>query len=158
MARIESGSDPDRMRRSAVTLFLKILDLDPELANRPVARLCALMLTDALHGGWEEVRVRAPGPKGASILYARAGERVEVMQVPTAAQTLFVNRLKVMAKLDLGRPAVQEGFLKVRLQGQASEITVTVRRAGDAEEASLRLPAPVLPFAGEGGVNGRRHG
>ena len=148
MVGMESGSDPDRMRHSAVTLFLKILDLNPKLASRSVVRLCALMLTDALHGGWEEVRVRAPGPKGASILYARAGGSVTVMRVPTAAQTLFVNRLKVIAKLDLGRPAVQEGSFNPRLQGQPSAITVTVRRAGDAEEASLRLPAPLLPFAG----------
>ena len=144
MASPQSGSDHDKRRRSAAVLYLRVhgLELETSSSNRPVVRLCALMLSEALLGTWEEVRVRAPGRDTATIQYGRAGEWLDVMRVPPAIQAPLVNRLKVMANLDVAKRPVQEGPLKVQLRDQVFELEIVVRVAGDAEEASVRLPAP----------------
>lgn len=131
-------------RISAAALFLKVHDLDPMLAepssNRPVVRLCALILSEALLGGWDEIRVCAAGPEGAAVQYRRAGEWVDVMRVPAPVQAPIINRLKVMANLDVAKRPVQAGSLRVRLQGQVLELSIAVSGSRAGEEASVRLP------------------
>lgn len=51
----------------------------------------------------------------------------------------MINRLKGMANLDIARHPVEEGTLKVRLQGEERSLAITVRLRGDFEEASLAL-------------------
>jgi type II secretory ATPase GspE/PulE/Tfp pilus assembly ATPase PilB-like protein len=62
------------------------------------------------------------------------------MRVPAPVQPPLINRLKVMANLDIAKRPVQQGTLKVRLGGQVFTFAIEVTRRGNDEEASLRLP------------------
>lgn len=138
----EEPIPPDEQRRrSAASLFLKVHDLDPVAAEAqgPATRLCHLMLSESLLTGCDELRVLAPEEGRAKVQMHRAGTWVEVMALPAQAQVPVINRLKVMANLDIARHPVQEGTLKVRLQGEARSLAITVRLRGDFEEASLEL-------------------
>lgn len=131
----------EQRRRSAASLFLKVYDLDPvaAAAQRPVAHLCHLMLSESLRTGCDGLRVLAPEEQRARVQMHRDGTWVDVMALPAQAQVPVINRLKVMANLDIARRPVQEGTLKVRLRGEERSLAITVRLRGDFEEASLEL-------------------
>jgi type II secretory ATPase GspE/PulE/Tfp pilus assembly ATPase PilB-like protein len=137
-------SDDEQRRRSAAALFLKVHDLDDAVAagsaQGPVARLCNLMISEGLYANGDELRVCAPTTESAQVQLHREGTWVDIMRVPAQAQSPVVNRLKVMANLDIAKRPLQEGTLKVRLQGQVLSLAITVRLRGTAEEASLHLP------------------
>lgn len=142
---MSSGSprpDNEQRRRSAAALFLKVHDLDFDSAEhlRPVVQLCNLMISEGLLAGGDALRILAPYEGRSTIQLHRAGAWVDIMALPSAAQLPLINRLKVMANLDIARHPVQEGTLKVRLRGEDLELAITVRLQGDVEEASLQLP------------------
>jgi len=62
------------------------------------------------------------------------------MRVPAAVHVPLINRLKVMANLDIARPPLQQGVLRIRTQGEEFTLGIEVRLRGDAEEALLHLP------------------
>jgi type II secretory ATPase GspE/PulE/Tfp pilus assembly ATPase PilB-like protein len=147
-------SDKEQRRRSAAGLFLKVHDLSVGSASEmgpPVTRLCNLIISEALLTGSDGVRVGAPTTEGAQVQFHRAGAWVDVMRVPAPIQAPIVNRLKVMANLDVAKHPTQEGSLKVRLQGEVLSLGIMVTLRGTAEEASLTLP----PRSGEASVSNR---
>jgi len=151
------ASRGEQLRRSAAALFLKVHDLDEAaaagVAQPAVVRLCNLMIEESLRAGGDELRVLAPAAGGATIQLLRAGAWVDIMRVPAAAQVPLINRLKVMANLDIAKQALQQGTLKVRTQGEVLTLAIEVRLRGDAEEASLRLPpARAEPESHEAGA------
>jgi type II secretory ATPase GspE/PulE/Tfp pilus assembly ATPase PilB-like protein len=137
-------SEAEQRRRSAAALFLKVHDLDEAAAagitSPAVVRLCDLMLQESLQAGGDQLRVQAPTGGGATIQLHRAGTWVDIMRVPAAAQVPLINRLKVMANLDIARQPLQQGVLKVRIQGEVLTLAIEVKLCGDAEEALLQLP------------------
>ena len=136
-------SDEERRRRSAADLFLKVHDLtvdDAATAQRPVPRLCNLMISEALLANSDRLRVCAATAEGAPVQFQRAGHWAEVMRLPAGVQGPVINRLKVMANLDVAKHPVQEGMLKVRFQDEELSVGITVRLQEDSEEATLDLP------------------
>jgi type II secretory ATPase GspE/PulE/Tfp pilus assembly ATPase PilB-like protein len=143
----DSGSE--QRRRSAAALFLKVHDLDEAaaagIASPPVVRLCDLMIHESLQADGDQLRVLAPTGGGATIQLHRDGAWTDIMRVPAAVQVPLINRLKVMANLDIGRQPLQQGVVKVRIEGEVLTLGIEVKLRGDAEEALLQLP----PRSGE---------
>lgn len=140
--------EKEQRRRSAAALFLKVHDLavdDGAAPQRPVTRLCNLMISEALLTKSNGLRVCAAMGDGAAVQFHRDGTWVDVMRLPPQVQVPVINRLKVMANLDIAKHPVQEGTLKVRLQGQVLSLGIAVRLHGDFEEATVDLP----PRSGE---------
>ena len=140
--------EKEQRRRSAAALFLKVHDLavdDGAAAQPPVTRLCNLMLSEALLTKSSGLRVCAVTGEGAAVQFHRDGTWLEAMRLPPQVQVAVINRLKVMANLDIAKHPVQEGALKVRVQGQVLSLGITVRLHGDSEEATVDLP----PRSGE---------
>jgi type II secretory ATPase GspE/PulE/Tfp pilus assembly ATPase PilB-like protein len=135
-------SDEELRRRSAAALFLKVHDLtvdDAAAAQRPVPRLCDLMISEALLTNSDRLRVCAATAQGAPVQFQRDGHWVDVMRFPAGVQVPVINRLKVMANLDVAKHPVQEGMLKVRFQGEELSVGITVRLQEESEEAILDL-------------------
>jgi type II secretory ATPase GspE/PulE/Tfp pilus assembly ATPase PilB-like protein len=134
----------EHSRRSAADLFLKVHDLDQaaaaDTASPPIVRLCNSMLAESLRAGGDQLRVLPPTAEGASIQLLRGDAWIDIMRVPAAVQVPLINRLKVMANLDIARQPLQQGVLKVLTQGEELTLGVEVRLRGDGEEALLQLP------------------
>jgi type IV pilus assembly protein PilB len=146
MAEPSPLSEKEQRRRSAAALFLKVHDLSlDEAAGAPVTRLCNLMITEGFLTNVDGLRVCAATAEGARVQYHRDRAWTEVMRLPAQVQVAVINRLKVMANLDVAKRSLQEGMLKVRLRGQVLVVGIAVRLHGDSEEATLDLP----PRAGE---------
>jgi len=138
------SSEAEQRRRSAADLFLKVHDLDDAAgagnAQRPVVRLCNLMIQESLQAAGDQLRVLAPTAEGATVQLLRADAWIDIMRVPAAVHVPLINRLKVMANLDIARQPLQQGVLKVRMHGEELTLGIEVRLRGDAEEALLQLP------------------
>lgn len=146
------GSEREHQRRSAADLFLKVHDLD-DTAGRPVVRLCNLIIGESLLTGGDELRILAPVDNAALIQLHRAGTWQEIMRVPAAIQPPLINRLKVMASLDIAKQPLQRGTIKVRQRGEVLTLTIEIRLCEDAEEASLRLPPRTTTYEEAGPLN-----
>ena len=134
-------STPEQ-RRSGAELFARVFDLDDtsEAATRPVPRLCNLILTECMLGGYPEIRVLAPEGGGAQVRYGSGEQWKDVMKVPDGVHGPVVNRFKVMANLDVARRPSQEGVLLVRRGGKDFTITINVETTpGGAEQLWLRF-------------------
>ena len=114
------------------------LNLSAEQA-RPVPRLVNLILSEALEGGAQQVHLHA-GTQAVS--FFRAGEWIQVMQVPAEACGPLINRLRVMAGLDrIKGKTRQEGTAEVVAKGSPTAFRVITQftDTGD-EEVYLHLP------------------
>lgn len=136
-------TEHERSRRAAAALFLTVHDLDDaagaDSTSPPVVRLCSCMIAEGLRAGGDQLRVLAPTADGATIQLRRADTWIDIMRVPAAVQGPLVNRLKVMANLDIDRQPTQQGVLKVRAEGAVLTLRIEVRLRGEAEEALLQL-------------------
>ena len=107
---------------------------------RPVPRLVNLILHEALESGAQQVHLHAVT---LAVSFFRAGEWIQVMQVPAEACGSLINRLRVMAGLDrIKGKTRQEGTVEVVAEGTPTPFRVITQftDAGD-EEMYLHLPS-----------------
>ena len=107
------------LRDAGAELFRREYDLDTPLVGLPpIANLCNALLADALRSQARSIRLVSTDPQLGNVEYDISSEWRVVAQVPQQPFGAFINRLKVMSALDIGRVPVQEGELHVRLSGQ----------------------------------------
>jgi type II secretory ATPase GspE/PulE/Tfp pilus assembly ATPase PilB-like protein len=113
------------LRDDGAELFRREYDLDnPLVGLPPIANLCNALLADALRSQAQKIRLVSMGPQLGNVEYDIASEWRVIAQVPNQAFGSFINRLKVMSALDIGRAPVQEGELRVRLNGQLHRLKI----------------------------------
>jgi type IV pilus assembly protein PilB len=116
--------------------FDRVHDVDAELPGRPVVRLMNLITSECVLSGFERIRMGPdPDSKGIPIRFGHGNEWRDVMILPRAAHAPLVNRVKVMANLDITRHVTQRGELRVQLRGveHVLEVVVTPVDAGVEE-------------------------
>lgn len=134
-------------RESGANLFRQVYDLggDPASAagpnQRPVPRLCSLVLTEGFANQAREIRLDESEAAAGGVEFLIGEEWRQVMKVPVQAHRHMVNRFKVMANLDIGRVPEQLGQIHVRLNGALHILGITIQAqpAGN-ERVVVRLP------------------
>ena len=138
--------NPDpKNRQSAASLFWRVYDLDGHderpTSERPLVRLCALILLECLASGAQDLQLAIIDGTGIAKV-CQQGSWKDMMTYPTQMHDGIVNRLKVMANLDVAKRPVQSGELRVRGHDRQVRIGIEVRKQpSGAEEASLHFPA-----------------
>ena len=140
-ARPPEGSGPSA-RESGAKLFRREFDLEGETSgSTPVAKLCNLILAEGLEHGARAIRLR-PADAWGEVDYETAGEWRTVIKVPLPAYGPLVNRLKIMAALDISRIPIQQGEVHVRLKGALRVWRIQVEVHGSHEHALLSAAEP----------------
>ena len=104
-------------REVGAHLFRREYDLDHPLDLPPVANLCNALLLDALLAEATGIRLMWTGPDLGNVEYQLDSGWRLIAQVPEQPFGVLINRLKVMAALDIGRVLIQEGELHLRRLG-----------------------------------------
>ena len=129
-------------RETAANLFRREYDLEvSEEFERPVPKLCNLILADALRSQSLGIRLVPAGAEVGGVEYDREGQWQPVMQIPAQVFSTLINRLKVRAALDIGRVPMQEGELHVRFDG----LRRVLRIRSEATNAPFELLTITLP-------------
>ena len=128
-------------RESGANLFRQEYDLDASPGGeRPVVRLCNLAIAEGLANGARAIRFQVIDDVTGGVDYEIDGAWRQVMKVPIAALGPLVNRVKVMAAMDISRQAAQDGELHVRSKGLLHRFTVRTENTGmAADTVMLRL-------------------
>lgn len=127
--------------------FDRVHDVDAEQPGRPVVRLLNLIVSECVLSGSERIRLGPePDDKGMPIRFGRGDDWRHVMTVPLPAHAQLVNRVKVMANLDITRHVTQRGELHIRLREveRVFHVLVTPGAAG-VEEVLLTLADSARP-------------
>lgn len=140
---------PTPGRRSVADLFRRVFDLEGragvptgEFGQRPVVRLCNLILVEAFMNQAKEVKLSECDPTAGSVEYLIGEEWRPVMRIPIQAHRLIINRLKVMAGLDIAKVPDQEGELHVRFQGVTRILAIRIQAVPTGGDiATLRIDA-----------------
>lgn len=127
-------------RESGAQLFRREFDLDgAQEALPPVVRLCHLILAEGIISGASAIRLQAIDGDRGGVEYESAGSWRMVMQIPIQALGPAINRLKVMASLDISRQPSQVGEVHVRLRGAAHILRIQTELKDSNEVATLGI-------------------
>lgn len=109
---------------------------------RPVVRLCNLILAEGLLNKSTKIRLAEYEPEAGSVEYFIGDEWKTVMKVPVMAHRPLINRLKVMAALDISRVPEQRGEVHVNYEGSVRKLSITVQALPTGSDvATLEIPA-----------------
>ncbi len=116
---------------------------DGSAEDAPVTKVWYGILTDCLKRSFEQIHV---APKTATSFVVRRsskGEWEEMISPPVQMYPAFLQRLKVMASLNLARRLqLEEGVFRLSVGGAIYDLKVTKRvRPDGQEEAMIDLPA-----------------
>ena len=147
--------DAEKRKSVGAALFSKVHDLDeaahPASTVSPIVTLCNLILRESLASSVAELRIGAPNPDLAPIEVLLQGAWKPMMKIPGKALPQLVNRLKVMANLDIARHPTQEGVVRLFTAGREFTVAVAITLKPDGlEEAHLRFPPAEAAQAGAG--------
>jgi type II secretory ATPase GspE/PulE/Tfp pilus assembly ATPase PilB-like protein len=125
-------------RESGAKLFRQEFDLDiGQETLPPVVRLCNLILTEGILTEANAIRLQRIDADKGGVEYESAGAWRMVMQMPIQAFGLAINRLKVMACLDISHQPSQVGEVHVRLKGARRILRIRTELKDGHETAML---------------------
>ncbi len=111
-------------------------------AAGPAVRLTDLILSEAIREGASDIVIE-PGRGGGTVRFRVAGVMRHYMQMPIAALSHVVSRVKILGGLDVSdhlRP--QDGRVQVRVEGRVYDLSVSTLPARDAEKALIQVHDP----------------
>ena len=124
---------------SAARLFRKEYVIDDDGASgddRPVSRLAALVIAEGFRSRARAVRLIGEVETG-SVEYDIDGEWRRMMKLPGPAFLPLVNRLKIMAVLDISRRPSQSGEIHVRFGGALRVLSIQTESSPAGQETVL---------------------
>ena len=125
-------------RESGANLFRREFDLEETTrAGSPTVKLCHLMLAEGIEHGATSIRVRPCDDNSCGVDYEIGGAWRQVMKIPLPAFGPLVNRLKVMAALDISRQPSQRGEVHVRYKGALRVFRIETEVQGQHENVLL---------------------
>ena len=106
---------PEQSRAINPALSQSIDDIRYSAERLPVTHVIDALLEHALSQSASDVHLE-PRPGGLLVRYRLGGALYDAMQLPAHAAESIINRLKMLAKLDLQSHEPQDGRFKVELQ------------------------------------------
>lgn len=129
-------SDDERVRPAEGRLFRPGSQADGD-GLRPVARLCDLILGEALVNKATQVRLAEYEQDGGAVEYLIDDQWRQVMKVPTQAHRQVINRLKVMAGLESSRKPMQSGQLHFSVDTKVRVLEVSVEALSSGSDIGI---------------------
>jgi type II secretory ATPase GspE/PulE/Tfp pilus assembly ATPase PilB-like protein len=115
-----------------------VLDLDSDDANeKPVNRLCNLILAEGLLNGATRIRIAASDREQGTVEYEIGNVWRQVMKVPIQAHRPIMDRLKDMAGLYVGRLPNQLGHIRVDHRGKHHQLDLQLAFEPNGGETAL---------------------
>jgi type II secretory ATPase GspE/PulE/Tfp pilus assembly ATPase PilB-like protein len=112
-------------------------DLDSDAGERPVARLCNLILAEGLLNGATRIRISESEREQGTVEYEIANVWRQVMRVPIQAHRPLMDRLKSMAGLYVGRLSNQVGHIRVDHRGIQHQLDLQIAFEPNRGETAL---------------------
>lgn len=97
----------------------------------PVVRLVNLMLAECITSSATSLKLDTAG----DVTFEITGEWKPVMKLPPGAQATAVNRLKIMAQLDISRRPSQQGSMMLKLGERSFLARIGITNTPEGEEA-----------------------
>jgi len=131
--------------RPLVSPFHRVFDATGDEETAPVARLASLVLSELIRSNHKRMSVRFVGDR-ISIQFGTDDQSQDVMKLPAITHGPFVNRLKVMANLDIAKRPSQNGTLYICVDGAEYALAIrTEVNADGSEDAALAITASAAP-------------
>src|SRR5262249_52950504 len=112
---------------------------EAEIGSGPVVKLTNLIIRDAVVGNASDIHIE-PGTKGGTVRYRIDGVMRIYPQLPMAALTRVVSRIKVISQLDIAdRLRPQDGRTRVSIEGKNYDLRVSTVPTREAEKAVIRI-------------------
>ena len=128
--------------RTAETEVMVDLDDNVTEESAPIIRLASQIVEDAFRRGASDIHIE-PFPDEIAVRVRVDGELETLMKMSTAASRAIVNRIKIMAKLDIAeRRLPQDGriaFSAFSRKGTDLELRVSTLPVADGEKVVMRL-------------------
>jgi type II secretory ATPase GspE/PulE/Tfp pilus assembly ATPase PilB-like protein/ActR/RegA family two-component response regulator len=113
-----------------------------ELEAAPIVKLTKLILQQAIVGRASDIHIE-PGRSVGAVRLRVDGVMQQHMQLPMAAITRLVSRIKVLGKLDIAdRMRPQDGGARVQVHGQTYDLRISTVPTREAEKAVIRILDP----------------
>lgn len=113
-----------------------------EMDTAPVVKLTNLMLRGAVDERASDVHIE-PTPSGGVVRFRVDGVLRTHMQLPLAALTRVVSRIKILGKLDIAdRLRPQDGRARIQVHGRNYDVRISTVPTRDVEKVVMRLLEP----------------
>ncbi|HEY5219627.1 MAG TPA: ATPase, T2SS/T4P/T4SS family, partial [Gemmatimonadaceae bacterium] len=120
-------------------------DIAPELlqssdvSTKPVVMLTNLILQEAVRERASDIHIE-PGRSGGAVRMRVDGVLRNQMQLPMAALSRVISRIKILGKLDIAdRLRPQDGRARIKIHGKSYDLRMSTVPARDAEKAVIRV-------------------
>jgi type II secretory ATPase GspE/PulE/Tfp pilus assembly ATPase PilB-like protein/ActR/RegA family two-component response regulator len=113
-----------------------------EFDTAPVVKLTNLILQSAVGERASDIHME-PGTAGSVVRFRVDGVMRVHMQLPSAAMTRVVSRMKILAKLDIAdRHRPQDGRARIEVRGKHYDLRISTVPTRDAEKLVIRVLDP----------------
>ena len=123
-------------------------DIAPDAADsadastKPVVMLTNLILQEAVRERASDIHIE-PGRMGGSVRLRVDGVLRNQMQLPMAALSRVISRIKILGKLDIAdRLRPQDGRARIKIHGKAYDLRISTVPTREAEKAVIRVLDP----------------
>lgn len=153
---VDSGEETQDITRIITELGEGEVDSDdtpevPEIdeTDSGIVKLANQMIIDAYQRGASDIHVEPDGPRNPCMIRIRIdGDCVKYLEIPGPHRNALVQRLKIMAKLDISeRRKPQDGKIRFRWAKGTIELRVaTIPTANGNEDVVMRILAGSKPL------------
>jgi type IV pilus assembly protein PilB len=113
-----------------------------EVESAPVVKLANLILRDAVAQGASDIHIE-PGQKVGTVRFRIDGVMRKHMQLPLAALSRVVSRIKVLGRLDIANRIVpQDGRTRVLIERRTYDLRISTVPTREAEKVVIRVLRP----------------
>jgi type IV pilus assembly protein PilB len=113
-----------------------------DVEAKPIVKLTAMILTDAIRDGASDIHIQPVGAVGV-VRYRIDGVMRNVLQLPLVAVTRILSRIKVLAQMDIAnRVRPQDGRAKIAIRDREYDLRVSTVPVSGGEKAVIRVLSP----------------
>ena len=110
--------------------------------SAPIIRLVTMLITEAVNGRSSDIHIE-PMANRVRVRYRTDGVCIERDNIPKRMQGSVINRIKIMAKVDLAEKRMpQDGRIKMTVAGSEVDFRVSVLPSYHGESVVMRILRP----------------
>ena len=115
---------------------------DEDIDAAPIIKLTNVILRDAVREGASDIHIE-PGHGGAVVRLRVDGVLRHHMQIPLAALTRVISRIKILADLDIAdRLRPQDGRARIQVDGKTNDLRISTVPTRGTEKCVIRVLSP----------------
>ena len=115
---------------------------DEDIDAAPIIKLTNVILRDAIREGASDIHIE-PGSGGAVVRLRVDGVLRHHMQIPLAALTRVISRIKILGELDIAdRLRPQDGRARIQVDGKTNDLRISTVPTRGTEKCVIRVLSP----------------